>query len=171
MKKALQFSGLIAAVLAIVSFILLLTTPALNYTGALVQGDVDGAIVLFGQEKSADFIIFSATSKTNPSVTALIAWILVIVAVLGLIVGFVLPMAKKDLGKAAGMLNLCAAICLVVAGILLFFTVPTFVSANSNNGSTDGWTLLGGWVVAAILAIVAGACALAPTIANFVSKK
>ncbi len=166
MKKVLQFSGLIAAVIAVVAFVLLLATPGI-YANGVISVNIDGNAVLFGSTKT--FGSWSVNTNKG-AVIALIAWILIIIAFLGLVFGFILPMVKKDLSKAAGMLNLCAAICLIVAGIMLFFTLPSFASANGWE-NTDNCGLGAGWVVAAILAIVAGACALCPTIANFVGKK
>ena len=167
MKKVLQFSGLIAAVIAVVAFVLLLATPGIVYANGGISYSIDGNAVLFG---STTNIIGSLNATTKGAVIALIGWILIIIAFLGLVFGFILPMVKKDLSKAAGMLNLCAAICLIVAGIMLFFTLPSYASANGWS-KTDYYGLGAGWVVAGILAIVAGACALCPTIANFVGKK
>ncbi len=185
MKKFLQFSGLIAAVVAIVGFVLMMTCPALNnpvYAGEKLLGTIviPGTSGIFGGDWPStgnalvDALLkyYGATIKITPS--ALIAFILMSVAVVILILGALLPIFKiKTLNKFAGLLNLIAVLALVAAGILLFFEVPCFLGAQASEGSevnTDGWHLGAGWIIAGICAIAAGVLAIAPAFANFIAK-
>ena len=182
MKKFLQFSGLIAAVVAIVSFVLLLACSSLTYdSGIAIPNVTDGKAVLSGIEgifgKTGTSEVFGKTSTYtvyNPTVSAIIAFVLLIVAMLILIVGALLPILKvKALNKFAGLLNLIAVIALVVAGVLVFIEVPCFCAAQSTKDytmSTDGWTLNAGWIISGICAIVAGVLAIAPAFADFLAK-
>ena len=76
----------------------------------------------------------------------------------------------KKVAKVAGLVNLCAVLLLLTAGIVLFFTVPSFMGNNGYN-SYEGWALSGGYVIAGILYIVSGAVAVCPAVVDFVSKK
>lgn len=75
----------------------------------------------------------------------------------------------RVLEKFAGILNLVTVGLLIAAGIFMFFTVPTFASAN--NFDTDGWNLGAGWWVAAFLTLGAGVFAALPTIADLTGKR
>ena len=176
MKKFLQFSGLIAAVLAIASFILLLTCPALVYSSGFTDPvSIAGIDAIFGKVSSTT-ILGAQVSATvyNATPSAIIAFILLIVAMVVLILGALLPILKiKALNKFAGLLNLIAVITLVVAGVLVFIEVPCFCAAQSTENitvSTDGYSLGAGWTISGILAIVAGVLAIAPTFADFLAK-
>ena len=178
MKKFLQFSGLIAAVIAIASFILLLTCPALVYSSGFTDPvSIAGVDAIFGKVKvSSTTILGAQVSATvyNATPSAIIAFVLLIVAMVVLIFGALLPILKiKALNKFAGLLNLIAVITLVVAGILVFIEVPCFCAAQSTENitvSTDGYSLGAGWTISGILAIVAGVLAIAPTFADFLAK-
>lgn len=173
MKKALKFAGLAALVLGIVAFVLLMATVGVfnkvELLGKVVITNFAGTTVLFG--KTEETILGNAVTK--PAVTALIAWILIIVALVILLLGVILPLLKvKALDKFAGVLNLVAVCALVVAGVLLFFTVGAFTSANGvDKDSVQYFHLGAGWVVAAILSIVGGVVAILPAAADFVAKK
>ena len=119
MKKFLQFSGIISAVLALAAFIFLLAGNGLVYRSGDSAWFVPGTRAIFG----GDVKTILGTVEYKPAATALIAWILVLIAALILIVGAVLPLLKINaLEKIAGLLNLIAVGSLIVAGILLFFT-------------------------------------------------
>ena len=188
MKKVLQFSGLIAAVIAIASFVLMMTCPSVNrpvydtvLTGKLITTIViPGTSGIFGGDwpetgsTVADAVLkyFGATINATP--TAIIAFVLAIVGVAILVLGAILPILKiKALNKFAGLLNLIAVIALVAAGILIFVQVPAFLGAQASEGSevnTAGWNLGAGWIIAGICAIVAGVIAIAPAFADFLAK-
>jgi hypothetical protein len=179
MKKFLQFSGLIAAVVAIVSFVLLMACSSLTFdSGIAIPNVTDGKAVLSGIEgifgKTETSKITGTYTVYNPTVSAIIAFVLLIVAMLILIVGALLPILKvKALNKFAGLLNLIAVIALLVAGVLVFIEVPCFCAAQSTKDytmSTDGWTLNAGWIISGICAIVAGVLAIAPAFADFLAK-
>ncbi len=163
MKKFLQFSGIIAAVLAIVAFILLMATNGAVYKAGNSQYNYPGTLVLFGGKM--DYVNYKLAA------TGLIGWILILVAIVILLAGFILPLLKVNaLEKFAGILNLVAVIALVVGGILLFFSAAAFHGANDS--VTSEKTALGvGWVFAAILAIVAGAIAILPAVMDLIGKK
>ena len=160
MKKFLQFAGLISAVLAIVAFILLLAGKALVYETSSTQSFVSGTRALFGGKEET----ILGTVEYKPAATALIAWILVLVAIIILVAGVVLPLLKVNaLEKVAGLLNLVAVCALVVGGILLFFTQPVFNAANETALGTiyDDYKLGAAYVIAAILAILGGGAVVA----------
>lgn len=166
MKKFLQFSGAIALLLALVAFILLMATPAIMYKGEDVIAK--GVVVLFGsKDKVAIF-----TVETKPAWSALLAWIFILVALIVLCLGVVLPLLKvKALEKFAGLMNLCAVILLVLAGIFVFISTPVFYNVNGVDNVPNNVALSAGWVIAGILAIVAGVIAILPAVADFLGKK
>ena len=173
MKKVLKFAGAFAFVLALVAFILLMATKGIKYEydggiiGKLV-GDVEGSVVLFG--KTEKTVLGDVVTKAAP--TALVAWILIIVATVALLAGVVLPLLKaKDAQKIAGLMNVCAALLLVVGGVLLFFTVNSFTSVNDLSSYAKYHHLTAGWIVSAILALLGGVVALLPACVDFVGKK
>ena len=166
MKKFLQFSGIISAVLALAAFIFLLAGNGLVYRSGDSAWFVPGTRAIFG----GDVKTILGTVEYKPAATALIAWILVLIAALILIVGAVLPLLKINaLEKIAGLLNLIAVGSLIVAGILLFFTKGAFSSANSN--AFDDYKLTFAFVFAAILAIAGGVIAILPAAMDFIGKK
>ena len=166
MKKVLKFAGLISAVLALAAFIFLLAGNAIVYETSSATYKVTGTRALFGGEVQT----LLGTVEYKPAATALIAWILILVAMLVLIVNVVLPLLKVTaLAKFAGLLNLVAACALIVGGILLFFTKTVYASTNDLN--LDDWKLAFAFVFAGILSILAGLVALAPAAVEFVGKK
>lgn len=173
MKKFLQFSGLIACAVALVGFVLLLACHGIVYSDSPATNWYSSGAVIFGkgQYQLTAFITVTGTFEGQASGAALVSWIFSLVALLALVCAAVLPLLKnKKLLKVAGLANLCAAVLLLVAGIVLFFALPSFAGPNGWN-STNGWSLSGGWIVASILYIVAGAVALCPAVIDFVSKK
>lgn len=166
MKKFLQFAGLIGAVLAIVAFILMMACKALVYTSGSVELFVEGTTAIFGKTEST--ILGDVT--TNPAATTLIAWILVLVAMLILLFVNILPLLKiKALDGIAGILNLVAVGALLLAGIFVFMTKGVFAAANDVN--MDSYNLGVGYVFAGILAILGAAVAVLPVVMKLVSKK
>ena len=182
MKKFLQFAGLISLVLAAVGFVLMMATHALEYSAAnsLAEGSgwYAGTAVIFGKgpaEFSGSILGFGGTSsgtfEGKLAWNALLAWIFALAAMLILLLGVVLPLLKiKSLEKIAGLLNFIAVGLLVVGGIFVFFTLPAFSAANEWD-NTNNWALGAGWIVAAILYIVAGVVAVLPTAAAMLEKK
>lgn len=170
MKKALKYSGFVAALLAIVAFVLFMATP-----GVMSGNDVvaKGTTLLFGKKEAVTIIgIKLGDSEVKLAWSALLAWIFVTVALLILILGIVLPLLKvKALDKFAGLLNLCAVVLLVVAGVFAFISLPIFCSANGLDSVPEKWTLGAGWVIGGILAILGGVCAILPACADFFAKK
>ena len=182
MKKFLQFAGIISLALAAVGFILMMATHAMEYAAsnsiANASGWYSGVAVIFGKgpyEVSGSILGIGGTGQGTFEGTlawnALLGWIFALAAMIILLLGVVLPLLKINaLQKFAGLLNLIAVGLLVVGGIFLFFTVPAFGAANEWD-NTNNWALGAGWVVAAILYILAGAVAIAPAAANFLAKK
>ena len=172
MKKYLKYSGICAALFAVVAFILMLATPALAFRttvlGQEVEGDpISGAVAIFG--KTENNIV------THGAWVGVVAFILVLVAIVIIVAGIVLPLLKVNaLEKFAGVLNLVAVGALITAGILMFFLAPAFYGANNDGKAIpDGVTgvLKAGWVISAILSIVAGAFAILPAAFDFVGSK
>ncbi len=177
MKKVLKYSGIISLIAAGVGFVLMMVTPALfsqgEFFGVKLESWYSGTAAIFGKGKyqypsGSDALI--GNFDGNLAWNALIAWIFVLVSLVILLLGFILPMLKiRVLEKFAGILNLVTVGLLIAAGIFMFFTVPTFASAN--NFDTDGWNLGAGWWVAAFLTLGAGVFAALPTIADLTGKR
>lgn len=173
MKKFLKFSGIISATIALVGFILLIACHGIVGKNDPTADWYSAGAVLFGNgpAKVTIGIAFSGTFEGKASGAALVSWIFSLVALIALVAGLVLPLLKiKKVAKVAGLVNLCAVLLLLTAGIVLFFTVPSFMGNNGYN-SYDGWALSGGYVIAGILYIVSGAVAVCPAVVDFVSKK
>ena len=175
MKKYLKYSGLVALVFALVAFILLMAShsvvyadnPANWYSGiSAVFGNGTAQIDVMGWSKSG-------AVDAKLAWTALIGWILILVAMIIVLAGVILPLLKiKVLEKFAGVLNLVAVGALVTAGILIFFTEPAFGAANEwSEEAIKAWTLGGGYIAAGILSIVGGAIAILPAAVDFIGKK
>ena len=165
MKTFFKFSGIIALIVAVVGFILVMATPAISVKViGNTYTNIAGTSVLFG-ESALGILVYS------PSVLSLIAWILLIVALIVLLFGALLPFLKvKSLNRFAGLLNIIAVAALVVAGIFIFITVPAFYGAQGADVNPNA-ALGAGWVIAGILSIAAGVLAIAPAFADFISKK
>lgn len=177
MKTVLKFSGIIAFVLAVVAFILMMATTSVVYTTNVnVPGIGSGS---HSSTASGIVGIFGGTDAGYAAPWAgLIAWILIIVALLILCSAIVLPLLKvKALDKFAGLLNLVAVIALVVAGVFMFLEVTAWTAANGDGSYSLGSALNGsyslgaGWVIAGIISIVAGVVAVLPAAADFLDKK
>lgn len=161
MKTFLKFSGIISFVLAVVAFILFLATPGLAYKNGNLSYSIQGTVAIFGG--TVNYVKYAATWA------GLLVFILTIVALIILCAGIVLPLLKvKALDKFAGILNLVAVVCLVLAGIFAFCIVAAFKGANS---VVLDYGIGAGWVIAGIISIVAGCIACAPAIVDLTSKK
>ena len=168
MKKFLEFAGLCALGLAIVGFILMMVTPA---------------VAAFSGDKVSYYAATDALFGTEnvPALwPGLLAWIFVLVAMVGGIVLFILPLVKINLlGKFSDLASLIICGLLVVAGVFLFFESAALQAViNSNAWSSlvfgflvDSYAVGAGWIVAAILLICAGAAAGLPAILRLVGKK
>ena len=172
MKKFLQFSGLIAAVFAIVSIILLMACPSITYT---IAGNAYSYSGIFGGKITASLGgLTGEIGEIKATATAVIAFILLIAGIVILLLGAILPLLKVTaLNKFSGLLNLIAIVCLIAAGVLVFFEVPAFCAAQSTdkvNWDPSNYHLGAGWTVSGILSIVGGVLALAPACANFLAK-
>lgn len=176
MKKVLKFSGAIAFVLGVVAFILMMATHALvasgNVLGVSTSGWFSGVAVIFGNGAYSGSVGgFSGNGNFEGTLAwnALLAFIFAIVAIVIVCAGVVLPLLKiKALDKFSGILNLVAIGLFVVAGVFLFFTVPAFGGANDMD--LDGWSLGAGWVISAILYLVAGGFAALPVVGSILGK-
>ena len=167
MKKVLPFAGLIAFVLALVALILMLATNGVIVTSGNLQVNYAGTTVLFGKTEST----ILGDVVTKPSVLALIGFILLVVGLLAACAGVLGGLLKvKALQKLGGLLALVAAGCFLVAGIFMFLAVPTFYGANDAN-VPDGAALGAGWVIGAILNLVAAAFAALPAVMGLLGKK
>lgn len=174
MKKLLKFAPLCALLLAIVAFILMMATNSIVYKNGNATGWYDGVCAIFGKGKSLGGwggISVIGDFEGKLAWNALLAWIFILVALVALLVSSVTVFVKiKALEKFGGLIALVSAGLLLVGGIFLFFTLPAFAGANEWN-STSNFSLGGGWVVAAILAIVGGAVSACPAILAIVEKK
>ena len=144
MKQFLKFSSIIAFGLALISFILLLATPGVLYKIGSFSLEYSGIQILFGEE------------GVKGAVLPLIGWIFIVVCLAVLLCDVVAIILKKNfLAKFAKIINLVLAGLFVIAVVFIFLAVPSFLGANSINAS-DGFVIGAGWVIAAILSILAG---------------
>lgn len=171
MKKLLKYTGICSFILALIAFILMLGTNSLvfNYKeGAIsVSTSISGILGIFG----GTYTILGISTTCNATWSAIIAFILILVAMIILLAGFILPLLKiHTLDKVAGILNFVAVVALIVAGIFLFIELPCFAGANGG-GDTTGWSLGGGWIVGGIMCLFAGGVAILPAVFDFLGKK
>ena len=168
MKKALKYTGVCSLLLAVVAFILMLATPAIVNEAYGVQSVVKGGVAIFGSSEDLGFG-FSAVTKAAPM--GLLAWILALAGLVIVLLGVLLPLLKvRALEKFAGVLNLVAVGCFVVAGVFMFIVVPSFYGANGSDVPSTA-AIGAGWVIGAIIYMVAGAIAILPAAADFLGKK
>ncbi|MBO4541091.1 MAG: hypothetical protein J5736_03860 [Bacilli bacterium] len=161
MKSVIKFSGLIAAVLAIVAFILQLATPAITNINLLITtGSVSGTTAIFG--KGDDSAL---------AWSALLAWIFVLVSIVALCAVSILPLLGiKALEKYENLILFCVAGLLLVSGIFMFIVLPVWWSANGAGNNTAG-SLGAGWIVGGILSILAACCAGLKPASEILGKK
>ena len=158
MKTFLKYSGFLAAVIAVVGFILMMATPAFAYFPQ--NGDpmyLTSTQALFGEDALLGHIdaVWSAT----------LGWILAMVGMVALILGVILPLLKLE--KFAGLVNLVALVALVIGGVFVFISQPCSLTS-SGLGATvvthpySDYGLNATWIIAAILYIAAGVLAILP---------
>ena len=179
MKKVLKFAPLCALLLALVAMILLLATNGLTYAGEVggqkLTGFYSASAVMFGQGKyqaaAAGVGSLTVNFDGKGAWNAVLAFIFVIVGLVALLVSSLMVFVKiKVLEKFSGLIALVAAGLLLVAGIFVFFTKGAFSAAN-DYGEMQNWGLGAGWVVAAILSILAGVVSAFPAVLALVEKK
>ena len=172
MKKFLKFSGICAALIGLVAFILMLATPGILKLGDNAAHVYPGTTVIFGGKAVLSSGGASLSAFTyNGSALEIIAFILALLALVVVIVGIILPALKINaLQKFAGILNIFAVVCFVLAGVFMFIAIPTFSAANDNM-NLDGYGLGAGWVIGGILYIAAGVVAILPAAVNLMGKK
>lgn len=170
MKTFLKYSGFLAAVIAVVGFILMMTTPAFAYFPK--NGDplyLTSTEALFG----ADTYLIVKTGHTNAVWSATLGWVLAIVGVIALLLGVILPLLK--LNKFAGLLNLIALCALVLGGVFVFISQPcTWTPAIEKaepQAINKDFGLNATWVIAGILYIAAGILAIFPAAMDFIGGK
>ncbi len=163
MKKYLKYFAPAAALLALVAFILLLVTPGVVSVSNNSQYNFPGTTVLFGG--TVKFLIFEGQVKLAWS--ALVAWILIIIAVVAFVVLFVLEMLKVSvLDKYAPFIKLGLSALLIIAAIFVFVTVPVFEAVNELRDLSIGV----GYVFAGILAILAAGVGAVPSVLGLIKK-
>ena len=167
MKFVLRFAGLIAFLAGLVAFILMLTTKAIVVTNGNLQVVYEGTTAIFGKTEK----VVGVEVVTKGSVLALIGWILLLVGLIAACLGVLASLLHlKPLVKLGGLFMLGAAGCFLVAGIFMFLVVPTFYGANDVK-VPDNAAIGAGWVIGAILSLVAGAFSALPAVAGLLGKK
>lgn len=163
MKKYLKFSGIAAAVVALVGWILIMACPAVKFSASLgslgtLNSQLEGTTAIFG---NGDYKLAAA---------GLIAWLFTTIAFLALVAAFVLPFFKINvLDKFAGAINLGALALLLASGICAFCIKASWMNANDiSNGSN--FSIGAGWVIGGILLISAGALAILPAVFAFIDS-
>ena len=158
MKTFLKYSGFLAAVIAVVGFILMMATPA------FANGDnvITGTQAIFGEDLGE---ILGVKSHMDAAWSATLGWILAMVGVIALLLGVVLPLLKLE--KFAGLVNLIALVALVIAGVFVFISQPCSVTTSGYGNAAitnpySDYSLSATWIIAAILYIAAGALAILP---------
>ena len=168
MKKVLQFSGLIALVLAVLAFVLMMVTNAAVQSSGSLQVVTEGTKAIFGKVEHGTLV--DVEYKLAPM--ALLAWIFILVGMIILAAGVILPLLKIDvLEKFAGILAIVSLVLLVLGGIFMFFVLPSYFGANGYDSVPDNASIGAGWVIGGILAIAGGAFAILPAAAAFFVKK
>ena len=172
MKKVLQFAGVISLALAAVAFVLMMATPAVSYTvSSSSTVNFAGTLAIFGGELDTAQKLLLIANEAKPATLALLAWIFVLVGMIIVLLGVLLPLFKvKAIERFAGLLNLCALILFVVAGIFMFTVRAGFYSAQGFNEVPEKAAIGFGWVFGGILSIIAGAFAIFPAAADFFGK-
>jgi hypothetical protein len=129
--------------------------------------NIEGTTCIFGKTTST----FGVEVKLYATWAGLLAFILVVVALVILLAAFILPLLKvKALDKFAGVLNLVAVVSLIVAGVFMFCIIPAYEAANGAFVFVEPG-IGAGWVIGAILAIVGGFVAILPAVFDFLGKK
>ena len=159
MKNYLKYTGVCAAILAIVSFILILCTAAIKSDTLL--GDIDGEDALFG------FKVLTVEYKGASA--GIFGFILLLASIILLVVGAILPALNKHFNGIAGILNLIAAIALIVAGIFILCTKNSWYDVNKDNlaSAKSAFDLSVTYAISGVIAIVAGCIAALPAISDF----
>ena len=177
MKKFLQFAGVVALVLVLVGFILNIATHSIVLTDNPTKNWYSAGIALFGSGVLGNAglnggQVTHEVSNYQVSGAGLVAWIFALVAIVCLAVVVVFSFLKvKVLEKYSKYIDLCICALLVTAGVVLFFTVPSFVGNNGiNNSGNTHLTLGGGWIVAGILYILGGALAGLNSVLSLIKK-
>jgi len=153
LQKILQCCGML---LGVVAFVLMLACNSMTWTVGNTTYAFSGTFGIFGGEYL--LLDYKATW------TAIIAFILFIVALLAVLFALILPFVSKKSTGLGKMLTFIAAVAIIAAGVLLFFEVGAFKGAND----IGSWDLsLGiGWIFSAILGIVSGCLMLCSNFAK-----
>ena len=148
--------GAVEFLLAAVALVLLFATSSVVYT---YKGMLSGTTVL---KYSGVAGMFGGTDKNYAMPWAgMTSFILLACALVVLCILCLFALTKKKFALA-GICRFVAAGLLIVAGVLLFFEVSAWTAVNGDltikagdyaNGS---YSLGAGWIIAAILSIVAG---------------
>ena len=159
MKNFLKYNGICAAILGVISFILLLCTKAIK--SDTVLEDIKGEDALFGYKYGL--------VEYDGSKAGLFGFIILLIAIIVLIVGIILPAINKHFKNVSVLLNLIAACALILAGILIFCTKNSWYDVNKDLllSAKSAFDLSVTYAISGGLSIAAGAIALLPAVANF----
>jgi len=173
MKTFLKYSGILAAVIAIVGFILMMTTPAFYLTSGDKTYYLTSTQALFGEDVTSSISIITINAgHINAVWSATLGWILAMVGIIALLLGVILPLLKVE--KFAGLINLIALCALLVGGVFVFMSQPctfTLKGASEPSNLYSDYKLNATWIIAAILYIVAGILAILPAAMDFIGGK
>ena len=171
MKNLLKYAGICAAVLALIAFILVIACNAMKADFGFGTDKVKGMDAIFAK---------GDCKHMDKALAGVFGFIFLIVAIIILVLGFVLPLVGKNMdAKIAGVLNIVAAVLLILAGILIICTKNSWIDANYGDDLTKSQIkelkknidLTAEYAIAGVLAIIAGLVALAPAAADFMDKK
>lgn len=171
MKKYAKYLNLLTSILLIVSIVLMLACTGI--TGISTVGipgiietdfhvEISGITVLFGGT------ITDARIQVHSSPLALIGFILTLVGLILICLLTVLKLIKGEESKNIDMIILCGALFALIGGI---FTSLTKISFVNTNDFFDKASLSGGYITAAILAIVAGIISSIDPVIGLLSKE
>ena len=152
MKKYIPFLAICSFILGVVAFVLMMTTNAVVRDSLAYEGTT----VLFGKTTN----LYVVDVYTHGAPVALVAWILLIVAMLTSAIASILPLALPKHKSLAGVANALTFAMLLTSGVLVLFTKNSFGSANGADFSS--WNLGGGYITASILSFVGAGTSAIP---------
>lgn len=153
--------GVIAAICAIAVFVLLMSCSSvvakIEIAGHVSKASVSGIEGIFG----------NSDSGLGATWAGIVAWVLALVAVLSTVCSVVLSVLKKT--KLVKLLAVVSALCLVVAGVMMFCEVAAFKAVNGDFSFGGSYAsikyLLGtGWIIGGIVSVLGGVVAICPVV-------
>jgi DMSO reductase anchor subunit len=171
LKKNLPILCLVAAVFGVLAVIFCcLQAYVITSTTVFASGSSTTAYSLFNLMFGCDATYNSDTKSNQPTVGLIIAFVLLIVGILGSVAAAYFANGKKK-ENVASIAGLCAAVLLIAGGIMFFFTLKM---AGLETGTVDLYIAKGtasagaGIYLAGICGILGGLLDLPVAVAPFI---